>query len=123
MQKKQKCEYKENNELNIQYLEIPLVYSEVSLLLFLPKQPNGLRQFESTLTSAHLRKLKHHSTPYMIDITLPKFKTETELDMVKLLQKIGITQLFGTNANLTGISANGQLYVNKGYHKTFIGNY
>lgn len=54
-----------------------------------------------------------------VDVTLPKFKTESETDAKAILSTLGIQDLFDARANLSGISAE-SLYIDKVKHKAII---
>ncbi|KAH9374891.1 hypothetical protein HPB48_000754 [Haemaphysalis longicornis] len=51
---------------------------------------------------------------------LPKFKLEQTINLKKILQSLGIKDIFGPEADLSGMSEVGGLVVSEVYHKAFV---
>ena len=54
-----------------------------------------------------------------IKLSLPKFKVEGELSLIKTLQRMGVREAFGPGAELSGI-ADGHLTVSEVNQKTYV---
>ena len=114
--------YTENKELGCQYLELPYRDFEASLLVLLPRKVDGLRQLEKALTPELLRTLSSDADDSnVIDLTLPKFTFGSSFDLVKLMQKIGVNDVFTADADLSAMAPDGEVQVSAAFHKTFIG--
>ncbi|XP_055348656.1 heparin cofactor 2-like [Paramacrobiotus metropolitanus] len=121
MRQTAKWKYADDDRLQLQYLEIPYINREASMLIFLPKQKNGLRALEKALTAQAMEDLAERSSRKLVNLQLPKFKMESQFDLKDLLEKIGVEGVFTDDADLSGIVSNGpRLKVTKGVHKTFI---
>ncbi|MFA6174076.1 MAG: serpin family protein [Kiritimatiellales bacterium] len=111
--------YMENE--NFQCLELPYLGEEVSMLIVLPKEKNGLARIEEGLSAdtpaawiGTLRKAE-------VEIHLPRFKIESQFDsLVKILAALGITDAFNPSlADFSGISAE-PLFISDVVHKAFV---
>lgn len=102
-------------------LEIPYKGERTSMVILLPDETEGLRHVENALTvenfSSLLVKMDSESG---VQVYLPKFKVEQGMDLKKVLQQLGVQDLFTSNADLSGICAKGQLMVSDAIHKAFV---
>ncbi|XP_055351191.1 leukocyte elastase inhibitor-like [Paramacrobiotus metropolitanus] len=125
--------YTEDDQLDIQCVELPFHSFNASMLILLPRQSNGLRKLEKALTQQSLQSLGQKATERRVDLSLPKFKFTANYDLVKILQAVGVSDVFNrTLADLSGM-VNGisiingvstgsfpRIYVSAGFHQTFI---
>jgi serpin B len=94
-----------------------------SLAVFLPRQVDGLRAFENSLTG---EQLTHWMTelgaadPERLDVTLPKIEMRTSYDLVSELQEMGIRRAFTGAADFSGITQQEALAISAVIHKTFL---
>ena len=119
-----KYKYFDNDEVKLplpsfQMIEIPYKAEEMSMIVFLPRERDGLAVLEKNLTGDVLRDIYHAAGQRKVDVFLPRFKLEETYSLVEILQKMGITRLFG-NADLSGISQT-PLAVSAVLHKAFVG--
>ncbi|CAH0722510.1 unnamed protein product, partial [Brenthis ino] len=115
--------YGESQALNAQLLQIPYVGDEASMLIVLPNEITGLDAILQKLASGHnlLSELdKMHKTK--VQVTIPKFKIETEIDLMEVLPKLGISAIFDSNnSGVTKVlNTDENLYVSKAVQKAFI---
>lgn len=90
--------YGESSELGAQLLQIPYVGDEASMLIVLPNEITGLDAVLKKLASGYdlLGEVdKMYKTK--VQVTIPKFKIETEIDLTELLPKLGIISIFKSN--------------------------
>jgi serine protease inhibitor len=110
-------------------LELPYKGGEVSMLVLLPRSADGLEALEKKLTSENLAawvgKLRQRS----VHVYLPKFKVETEYDLGKTLQGMGMVRAFIDPRAADGAQFDGmtesqdpaqKLYIGKVLHKAFV---
>ncbi|RWS15466.1 leukocyte elastase inhibitor-like protein [Dinothrombium tinctorium] len=100
------------------YQLLELKYSgEASFLIVLPKEKDGLNEIVRTVEIKEiLRPLEEKE----VQISMPKFKLESEYDLKKVLPELGIKAIFGPGADLSGISGDKTLFVSSGIHKSMI---
>ncbi|KAH9633979.1 hypothetical protein HF086_001181 [Spodoptera exigua] len=111
------------NALYFKLLEMPYQGGEASMLIVLPNEIEGLDGVLSKLASGFdlMSEIgKMHKTK--VQVTIPKFKIETEIDLADLLPKLGIKSIFDrANSGLTKIlNADEPLFVSKAVQKAFI---
>ncbi|XP_050500896.1 antitrypsin-like [Diabrotica virgifera virgifera] len=110
------AKYYYNDILGAKFLELDFKRSNASMTFVLPDKINGLEAVE--------HKLEEYLAPQPMEyvdvlISLPKFKIETEVKFVPILQSFGIKKIFDGEADLTGISKE-KLIVSKVLQKAFI---
>lgn len=107
-------------ELNATAVEIPYKDSDISMLLILPKDRDGLVELESKLSSVVLNDLAAKMTMKSVDLFMPKFKIEFTARMTDTLKAMGIRSLF-ENAVLPKMFQSGPVVrVSDVHHKAFI---
>ncbi|KAJ2946460.1 hypothetical protein O0L34_g12503 [Tuta absoluta] len=123
MNKKDDFKYGESDALGAQLLEMNYVGDQASMVIILPKEIEGLNSVLQKLAAGYdlMAELdKMYSTK--VEVSLPKFKIETEIDLNSLLPKIGIESIFSqNNSGLNNLlSPPEALYVSKAIQKAFI---
>nr|AAV91429.1 serpin 2 [Lonomia obliqua] len=123
MYKEDNYKYAECPGLQAQILEMEYMGGQASMIIVLPNEIEGLNGIMQKLAEGYdlmseLNKL--YSTK--VQVTIPKFKIETEIDLMEILPKIGINAIFQRgNSGLTKILDNNEpLYVSKAVQKAFI---
>ncbi|ESP04951.1 hypothetical protein LOTGIDRAFT_109634 [Lottia gigantea] len=103
-------------------LEIPYVGGQYSFFIFLPDTHNGLQRLESEMTHRLLESvMTNMEPPKRFSIQIPKLYLDNSLDLEGTLKEMGITKLFDANdANIAGISANNDLFVDSVIHKSVL---
>ncbi|XP_049887288.1 antichymotrypsin-2-like isoform X3 [Pectinophora gossypiella] len=122
-----KFNYDVSDELNAEMLSMPYEGEESSLVIILPKEIEGLNNVMQKLADGYdlmkdLDRLTSPGASMKVEVTVPKFKIETELDLNTLLPKLGIKSIFnrvssGLDKLLTPPEP---LYVSKAIQKAFI---
>lgn len=114
--------YMENSEL--QYLQLPYKGNELIMDVLLPKPGVLLSMIEQKLNSQVFLDMNKKTILYNIEVSLPKYKTESEFDLGKTLSILGMPLAFDEhNANFKGMRPlvpNENLYISKVIHKAFV---
>ncbi|KAM8920839.1 uncharacterized protein RCH25_015575 [Pelodytes ibericus] len=72
------------------------------------------------LTAEKMEEWRDQVSTSILEISIPKLEISTELDLAKVLKSMGVTNVFSTRADLSGISETDNLYVSKAVHKATI---
>lgn len=95
-------------------------YAFVALL---PDQGVSVLDYVEGLDGQQLKELLDHPESVPVDVTMPKFESEMEVDLREVLKEMGMDLPFdGAQADFTdlGTSPEGNLYINQILHKTYI---
>ncbi|XP_059193458.1 serpin A3-5-like [Centropristis striata] len=88
--------------------------STYSMLLMLP---DDMATLENAFSPGHVTKWLKSMNSRTLNIYIPKFSIKTSYKMNDVLTEMGMTDMFGYRANLTGISEGHELVVSKVVHQ------
>uniref|UniRef100_A0A8D2N865 Serpin domain-containing protein n=1 Tax=Zonotrichia albicollis TaxID=44394 RepID=A0A8D2N865_ZONAL len=103
-------------------LELPYASGRLSLWVLLPDDISGLEQLETAITFENLkewtssRKMEERK----IKVYLPRMRIEEKYNLTSVLKSLGITDLFSSSADLSGISSARSLKVSGAFHEAFV---
>ncbi|XP_055840329.1 serine protease inhibitor 42Dd-like [Episyrphus balteatus] len=107
-------------ELNATAVEMPYKDSDISMILILPNERDGLADLESKLSSVVINDLSARMTVKSLDLYMPKFKISFTTRLTDTLKAMGIRSLF-ENASLPRMFESGPpVKVSDVHHKAFI---
>ncbi|NWW88356.1 OVAL protein, partial [Rhynochetos jubatus] len=103
-------------------LELPYASEALSMLVLLPDEVSGLEQLESAIT---FEKLMEWTSSNMMEekkmkVYLPRMKMEEKYNFTSVLMALGMTDLFSSSANLSGISSADSLKMSEVVHEAFV---
>ncbi len=105
---------------NLQILEMNYLGNDLSMLVILP-QENNLNQIENIFNKEKLIEWNKNMQEKKVIVIIPKFKFETKYFMAKDLAEMGMPAAFKfPDADFTGMSPTGELYIGEVIHQTFI---
>ncbi|XP_053965659.1 serine protease inhibitor 42Dd [Anastrepha ludens] len=122
MNKKAKFGYGFFEELDCQALEMPYNNSDLSMLVLLPNEREGLKSLAEKLKSVNLVDLAANlDDGDNIVVKFPKFKVEFEVELTETLKKLGIDKIFSDEAEFSNmLEAPEALHVSNVFHKAVI---
>ncbi|EDV36815.2 LOW QUALITY PROTEIN: uncharacterized protein Dana_GF13147 [Drosophila ananassae] len=107
--------YGELSELGAKVLELPYFGTDIVFLVILPQEEQGLASLEEKLNGLDLKDVRSRLQQ------LPKFKFEFDVPLQPVLEKLGIKQLFGPQADFSALlSAPTPLHISEVKHKAVI---
>ena len=111
---KAKFNYAKTWELQI--LEMPYEGDELSMLVILPRE--NLESID--INNEKLNELRGMLRETKINVYMPKFKFETKYFMAKDLIEMGMPTAFSMGADLSGMTGNMDLFIDKVIHQAFV---
>lgn len=125
MFQKSKFKFANIKKLDCQMLEMPYSGNDLSIILILPNQIDGLASLEEKLTYDGLHKAMEKLSsqhPIEVEVSLPKFSMTKEIELKEVFEAMGMGEMFvPVKADFTGITVGPEnLYVSNVYHKAFV---
>lgn len=106
-------------------LEIPYEKSEkvnINMIVFLPPAvgDNALEKVLSSLSPEALHEALQDGFEREVQLKMPKFSTEKTIELLPVLHRMGVGDLLGSTANLSGFSTTTKLQLDDGIQKAKI---
>ncbi|XP_049854610.1 leukocyte elastase inhibitor-like isoform X2 [Schistocerca gregaria] len=121
MQQEREFMYANLTELEAQILELPYQGNQLSMLVILPNQIDGINELENKIMKVNLHQISDKLNPIKVNVLLPKFNIEKEIHLNEILKQLGMKEIFDEKlANLSGIIGSSLLCVSQIFHKAFI---
>lgn len=107
---------------DVQILELPISSGEQSMLLILPKDPDGLAALERKVAEnpGLLAEWRKGLQPTPVDVALPRFTTSFGFSANRALRALGMTNAFSDAADFSGIDGTQELFITEFFHRTVI---
>jgi serpin B len=86
-----------------QALELPYAGKQVSMVVLLPGRPEGLADFEKTLTADTLAGVLAGLRRQNVEVTLPRFQTTAQFKLRETLSGMGMPAAFAPGADFSGM--------------------
>ncbi|XP_015677649.1 neuroserpin [Protobothrops mucrosquamatus] len=103
-----------------QVLEIPYEGDEFSMMIVLSRQEVPLATLEPLVKAQLIEEWATSMKKQKVEVYLPRFTIEQEIDLKDALKGVGITEVFSQSADLTAMSDNKELYLSKAVHKSIL---
>jgi len=110
--------YRETDGLQI--LELPYAGANLSMVVLLPREVDGLASLENGLTPAKLDEWLGGLVKQEVAVTLPRFKLTSEFELGDVLARMGMPEAFTFEADFSGMSGSKDLYISAVLHKAFV---
>lgn len=109
------------DDLGLAALELMYSDSDVSMLILLPHKRDGLAKLEDNLQNIDIPDMITKMYSQEVEVSLPTFKIEFDLDLKDTLEKLGMGTMFSDNADFSELlETNEPLKVSNVVHKAFI---
>ncbi|XP_046527826.1 serpin B3-like [Equus quagga] len=110
-------------DMQAKILEMPYNGKDLSMILLLPNEVDGLKKLEEKLTAEKL--IEWTSTQNMskrlVNLYLPRFKLEESYDLKDIMMSLGMLDAFSPqDADFSGMTGSRSLVVSKIRHKSFV---
>ena len=105
---------------DFQGLELPYVDDELSMIILLPKEADGLGRFEETFTAKNLSKWLARFRKRKVIVSVPKFKMTRQFGLADVLKSMGMTSAFSGEADFSGMNGKKNLFISAVIHKAYV---
>ena len=105
---------------SVQILEMRYSSTGIAFDVVLPKTVSGLPDLEKTLTTENLTGWLGKLSPRNVQVSLPKFRAESEFSLAKALSIMGMPIAFTDKADFSGIAPKRGLAISEVVHKAFV---
>ncbi|MFH1319744.1 MAG: serpin family protein [Bacteroidota bacterium] len=118
MNRKADLKYFEND--NLQVIELPYTANKTSMVIFLPKDIEGINELENSFNyETYSNNINSLQTETVV-LSIPKFKTMDKFGLAPTLSDMGMPIAFRGRANFSGMTGKRDLFIAKVIHKAFI---
>ena len=99
-------------------LDMPYKGKRLSMIFLLPNEKHSsLTDLEETMSkvtdlNAIFHKFHKFGRKVKVEVTLPRFKLESQFDLAEPLKQLGMTDMFGSKADFSGMTGG----INKGLY-------
>ncbi|XP_010175855.1 serine protease inhibitor 2.1 [Antrostomus carolinensis] len=107
-----------DQDLSCEVVELPY-QGTARALLILPDE-GKMKQVEDALSKETICKWDSRLVTRRLDLQLPKISISGSYDVRNLFEEMGITDVFSSNADLSGISGSRNLQVSQAIHKALL---
>jgi len=105
-------------------LEIPYKGNDLSMVIFLPQEKDGLKTLESIFTYEYVSLFQMQMSSQKVEVFLPKFKLESASMLADTLKTMGMTLAFDANSadfsGMANLTPDQKLYISQVIHKAFV---
>ncbi len=113
--------YSYYNGGTFQELELPYKANELSMIVLLPKDIDGLPALEESFTSASLADWLQKLEPAAkVILTFPRFTMTKQIELSGALAKMGMPQAFSGAADFSGMTGKHDFSISAVIHKAFV---
>ncbi|CAL1297712.1 unnamed protein product [Larinioides sclopetarius] len=105
---------------NFQALELPYKGENVSMLILLPNERDGLQDFEDSLTPERLEEIQRRLYRTKVDVSIPKFKLRFEKELSPEIRALGANQIFSGAADFSRMTSRRNVEVSQVVHKAVL---
>ncbi|NXG80102.1 AACT protein, partial [Baryphthengus martii] len=107
-----------DEDLSCEVVELP--YQGTARALLILPDDGKMKQVEDALSKETVCKWNSKLETRRLDLQLPKISISASYDVKNLFKEMGITEVFSSNADLSGISGSRHLQVSQAIHKALL---
>lgn len=118
MFQKEKFRYAQTDTL--QLLELPYAGGDLSMLVLLPVEKDGLNELEKQLTAKNLTAWQKQMQKKEVRVFLPRFTMTSRFGLKPVLSQMGMPVVFSDRADFSGITDIRELAITDVIHKAYV---
>lgn len=112
--------YKYFEGSGFQALTLPYKGNDLSMVVLLPRQANGLPALEKSLTAETIAQWTTQGNAREVQVGLPKFKMTSMFSLGEQLKALGMALPFTPRADFSALCTSDQLFISSVVHKAFV---
>ena len=106
---------------DFQAMELPYLFGDLSMFVFLPKKADGLGELEKMLSGKVVQEWVRRLQRERVQVLLPRFRFTSQFLLARALAEMGMTDAFSdTNADFSGMTSAEGLFLAEVIHKAYI---
>jgi serpin B len=102
------------------YQAVLLPYRDIGLAMAVLLPDGPLAELRPKLAAAGLGGLLAGTATHQVTLSLPRFRLESSFDLIPALERLGVTEAFGDDADFGGITGAEPLQIGAVAHKAYI---
>ncbi len=104
----------------LQILSMPYLGEELSMIVLLPAETDGLAALEDSLTLAKLNIWLRSLIEEKVIVFFPRYKIEKKCFLADTLSAMGMKDAFSDKADFSGMNGRRDLYISNVIHQAFV---
>jgi len=116
----QKHDFKYAEGDGLQILELPYAGDDLSMLVLLPGEKDGLARLEGSLTLDNLDRWTGALAVTEVELSLPRFELSFPFRLDDTLRSMGMLDAFSEKADFSGMDGTRELFIGAVLHKAFV---
>jgi len=104
----------------LQVLELPYVGEELSMVILLPKETDGIDALEGDLSAENLATWLGRIRKREVIASIPKFKMTSKFSLASVLASMGMPLAFSQNADFSGMTGRRDLFISAVIHQAYV---
>ncbi|XP_044012937.1 antichymotrypsin-2-like [Aphidius gifuensis] len=112
MRRRMLCKFGPLSNVDADFIIFPFQDEHTVMMVILPEEQSGVDHVLRNLHNVKVKNIMRDTEKTNLDVSIPKFKIETETNLIEPMKKLGMTDMFLDSANFSRIS-NDRLAVDK----------
>ncbi len=110
--------YAQTDELQV--LRLPYVGEELSMIILLPSEADGIGRIEQKLSRGNLEDWVNRLGEREVIVSVPKFEMTSKFSMQGVLRSMGMARAFSDDADFSGMTGRRNLFLSAVIHQAYI---
>ncbi len=118
MNQRAEFDYAQADELQV--LRLPYVGEELSMILLLPSEADGIGRLEQMLSRENLEGWLKRLGEREVIVSVPKFEMTSKFSLASMLRSMGMVRAFSDDADFSGMTGRRNLFLSAVIHQAYI---
>ncbi len=114
------ADFKYAEPQGLQLLDMPYAAGDLSMVVLLPRQIDGLKTVAGALNASTLNNWLSQARQEKVNVFLPRFKLTAQFTLGDVLEQMGMKDPFSRTADFSGMDGARDLFISAVVHKAFV---